>query len=134
LGHKPAPPRGRADRRGMMEARATARYVRVSPRKIRQLVDEVRGTDVGRALDMLDYASRPVAKTVSKLIRSAVANAVNMEGRVEVDDLYVKELTVGDGPRLKRWVPRARGRATPIIKRSSHITVVVAERKSAEAD
>jgi large subunit ribosomal protein L22 len=118
----------------MMEARATARYVRVSPRKIRQLVDEVRGTDVGRALDMLDYASRPVAKTVSKLIRSAVANAVNMEGRVEVDDLYVKELTVGDGPRLKRWVPRARGRATPIIKRSSHITVVVAERKSAEAD
>lgn len=118
-----------------MEARATAKYVGVSPRKIRQLVDEVRGADVGSALDLLDYTSRPVAKTVSKLIRSAVANAVNKEGRVEVDDLYIKELNVGDGPRLKRWVPRARGRATPIIKRSSHITVVVAERKSAgEAD
>ena len=114
-----------------MEAKATAKYVRVSPRKVRQLVDEVRGRAVGQALDLLDYTPRPVAKTVSKLIRSAVANAVSKEGRVEVDDLYVKELTVGDGPSMKRWVPRARGRATPIIKRSSHITVVVAERRGA---
>ena len=102
-----------------------------SPSKIRQLVAEVKGRNVGQALDLLDYTPRPVAKTVGKLIRSAVANAVNMEGRVEVDDLYIKELSVGDGPRMKRWVPRARGRATPIIKRTSHITVVVAERESA---
>jgi large subunit ribosomal protein L22 len=114
-----------------MEAKATAKYVRVAPRKIRQLVAEVEGRDVGRALDMLEYTPRPVAKTVGKLIRSAVSNAVNMEGRLEVDDLYIKELSVGDGPRMKRWVPRARGRATPIIKRTSHITVVVAEREGA---
>lgn len=120
-----------------MEAKAVAKHIRVAPRKIRQLAGEVKGRDVGDALDLLDYTPRPVAKTVGKLIRSAVANAVNMEGRVEVDDLYIKELIVGDGPRMKRWVPRARGRATPIIKRTSHITVIVAERKSAvgsEAD
>jgi len=112
-----------------MEAKAVAKYVRVSPRKIRQLVAEVKGRKVGHALDLLDYMPRPVAKKVGKLIRSAVSNAVNMEGRLEVDDLYIKELSVGDGPRMKRWVPRARGRATPIIKRTSHITVVVAERE-----
>lgn len=116
-----------------MEAKATAKYVRVSPRKVRQLVAEVRGRKVGQALDLLDYTPRPVAKTVSKLIRSAVSNAVNMEGRVDVDDLYIKRLVVGDGPRMKRWVPRARGRATPIIKRTSHITVVVAEKERAVA-
>ncbi len=124
-------PRRGALERGKMEAKAIARYVRISPRKARQLVDEIRGRDVGRALDLLDYTPRPVAKKVSKLIRSAVSNAVNVEGRVEVDDLYIKELFVDEGPRMKRWVPRARGRATPIIKRSSHITVVVAERESA---
>jgi large subunit ribosomal protein L22 len=112
-----------------MEAKAVAKYVRVSPSKIRQLVSAVKGCNVGQALDLLDYTPRPVAKTVGKLIRSAVSNAVNMEGRLEVDDLYIKELSVGDGPRMKRWVPRARGRATPIIKRTSHITVVVAERE-----
>ena len=116
-----------------MEAKATAKYVRVSPRKVRQLVAQVRGRNVGKALDLLDYTPRPVAKTVSKLIRSAVANAVNMEGRIDVDDLYIKLLVVGDGPRMKRWVPRARGRATPIIKRTSHITVVVAEKEGAAA-
>jgi large subunit ribosomal protein L22 len=116
-----------------MEAKATAKYVRVSPRKIRQLVASVKGRNVGQALDLLDYTPRPVAKTVSKLIRSAVSNAVNMEGRIDVDDLYIKRLVVGDGPRLKRWVPRARGRATPIIKRTSHITVVVAEKEGAAA-
>lgn len=116
-----------------MEARATARFVRVSPRKVRQLIDQIQGEEVGRALDLLDYIPRPIAKKVGKVLRSAVANAVNMEGRVEIDDLYVKELSVGDGPRMKRWVPRARGRATPIIKRTSHITVVVAERESGEA-
>jgi large subunit ribosomal protein L22 len=105
--------------------------VRVSPRKVRQLLDEVKGQNVGRALDLLDYTPRPVAKTVSKLIRSAVSNAVNIEGRIDVDDLYIKSLIVGDGPRMKRWVPRARGRATPIIKRTSHITVVVAEKEEA---
>jgi len=124
-------PRGRAELGWTMEARAVARYVRVSPRKVRLLIDEIKGQNVGRALDFLDYTKRPVARTVSKLRRSAVANAVNMEGRVDVDDLYIKELFVGDGPRLKRWVPRARGRATPIIKRTCHITVVVAEREGA---
>lgn len=120
-----------------MEAKAVAKYVRVSPRKVRQLVAEVEGQDIGQALDLLDYTPRPVAKTLGKLIRAAVSNAVNMEGRLEVDDLYIKELSVGDGPRMKRWVPRARGRATPIIKRTCHIKVVVAEREEAaesEAD
>jgi large subunit ribosomal protein L22 len=116
-----------------MEAKATAKYVRVSPRKVRQLLDEVKGRNVGQALDILDYTPRPVAKTVGKLIRSAVSNAVNIEGRIDVDDLYIKRLIVGDGPRMKRWVPRARGRATPIIKRTSHITVVVAEKEKAGA-
>lgn len=122
--------RGRAGCKEM-EAKATAKFVRVAPRKIRQLVSEVEGRNVGQALDVLEYTPRPVAKMVGKLIRSAVSNAVNMEGRLDVDDLYIKELSVGDGPRMKRWVPRARGRATPIIKRTSHITVIVAERESA---
>jgi large subunit ribosomal protein L22 len=108
-----------------MEARAVAKHVRVSPRKARQVIDEIRGQNVNSALNLLQFTPRYVAKTLNKLLKSAVANAVNMEGKVDVDSLFVKEAWVGPGPTLKRWLPRAQGRATPILKRTSHITIIV---------
>jgi large subunit ribosomal protein L22 len=111
-----------------MEARATARYVRVTPRKVNQLLDLVRGRDVEEALTTLTFSKRHISRRIEKLVRSAVANAVQAESRVEVEHLYVKEALVGPGPIMKRWLPRAHGRATPILKRTSHITIVLAER------
>ncbi|NNF05131.1 MAG: 50S ribosomal protein L22 [Candidatus Eisenbacteria bacterium] len=111
-----------------MEARALARYVRVAPRKVNQLLDLVRGQDVEAALVTLTFSKRHVSRQVEKIMRSAVANAVQAESNLDVEDLYVKEAIVGPGPIMKRWLPRAQGRATPIMKRTSHITIVVAEK------
>jgi large subunit ribosomal protein L22 len=111
-----------------MEARATARYVRVTPRKVNQLLDLVRGRGVEEALTTLTFSKRHVSRQMEKLVRSAVANAVQAEPKTDVEDLYVKEVLVGPGPIMKRWLPRAQGRATPILKRSSHITVILAEK------
>ena len=114
-----------------MEARATAQSVRVSPRKTNQVLDLVRGRDVESAIQLLTFTPKPVAKTVLKTLKSAVANAVVKEGRLNPEDLFVKECLVGPAPIMKRFLPRAQGRATPILKRSCHITIVVQAREGA---
>ncbi len=113
-----------------MEARAIARYVRVTPRKAGQVLDLVRGQDVELALTTLTFSSKQVAKKIEKTMRSALANAIQADSGIDVEDLYVKEALVGPGPIMKRWLPRAQGRATPLFKRTSHITIVLADKPS----
>jgi large subunit ribosomal protein L22 len=110
-----------------MEVKAQARFIRISPRKARLAVDAVRGKKVGEALNMLRYTAHRSAKVLTKVMRSAVANAEQNPG-IDVDTLYVKKIFVDAGPSLKRWTPRAMGRATRILKRTSHITVVLDEK------
>lgn len=110
-----------------MEAKATARMVRVSARKARLVVDLIRGKDVQTASNLLRYLNRGSARPVSKVLESAVANAINNYNMLE-EELYVKTGYVDEGPTLKRALPRARGRADTMKKRTSHITVVVGER------
>ena len=110
-----------------MEAKAKARFVRISPRKARVVADLVRGKDVGEALDVLSFTRRSAAPHIKKLIESAVANAKQASSAVDVDSLYVKQLTVDMGPmgHMRRWRPRAMGRATRVVKGMSHISVVL---------
>ena len=111
-----------------METRATSRFVRLTAQKARLVVDMIRGRPVEAALGILQYTPKRAAKVVAKTLRSAVANAEHGQ-RVDVDALYVKRVWVDEGPTGKRFTPRAHGRATPIFKRSSHITVIVDERR-----
>ena len=111
-----------------MEASAKTRYVRIAPRKARLVADLIRGRAVGDALNMLDFTPKKAAKILAKTLRSAVANAEN-PGNVDVDELFVRGAWVDEGPTQKRSLPRAQGRATRILKRSSHLTVVVGEKK-----
>ena len=113
-----------------MEAKAIARYVRVSPRKARVVVDLVRGKSVPQAQEILAFTNRGIAETVEKVLNSAVANAENLH-HVRPEALYVKECYVDEGPTLKRIRPRAKGSAARIRKRTSHITVIVATREEA---
>jgi len=110
-----------------MEVRAVSKYLRVSPHKARLVADLVRGKTVADALTTLKFTPKKSARFINKTLRSAVANAENTR-TVDVDTLYVKVILVDEGPRLKRWRPRAMGRATRILKRTSHITVVLAEK------
>ena len=103
---------------------ASARYVRITPMKARRVVDLVRGLGVEEALDLLRFAPQAAAETVYKVLQSAVANAQTTED-LDVDDLVVSVALVDEGPTMKRWRPRAQGRATRILKRTSHITLVV---------
>ena len=115
----------------MMEANAVAKYVRISPRKARQVVALVRGKSVDEALAILRFTAKKAAVPVSKTIRSAAANVAANEAkgeRIELHDLYVKAARVDGGPMWKRWRARAMGRAAPIRKRTSHIRVTVAEK------
>ncbi len=100
----------------------------MGPRKIRLIADVVKGQPVQVALDNLRYMSRTAARPLYKLIRSAVSNADQKEG-VDVDTLFIKTIMVDQGPTMKRWLPRARGRANRILKRTSHVTVVLDERQ-----
>ena len=113
-----------------MEARAIARYVRVSPRKARVVVDLVRGKSVMRAREILQYTNRAVAEDVEKVLNSAVANAEHQH-QVRAEQLFVKTAYVDEGPTLKRIRPRAKGSASRIRKRTSHITIIVAPREEA---
>ncbi len=110
-----------------MEAIAKARYVRISPRKTRQVVDLVRGRDVNEAYAILKATPRRASRLVEKTLRSAVANALNREEAedLDVDNLSIVRATVDEGPMLKRFRPRAMGRASRIRHRTSHITIVV---------
>jgi len=105
-----------------------AKFIRVSPRKVRLVVDQIRGKGVEEALNILKFVPKRSAAIVAKTLRSAVANAENTQS-VDVDRLYVKRVTVDEGGMWKRFIPRAMGRATRIRKRLSHITVVVDERE-----
>ena len=113
-----------------MEAKAIARYVRVSPRKARVVVDLVRGKSVIQAQEILAFTNRGIAETVEKVLNSAVANSENLH-HVRPEALYVKECYVDEGPTLKRIRPRAKGSASRINKRTAHITIVVATREEA---
>jgi large subunit ribosomal protein L22 len=108
-----------------MEARATAKYVRVTPRKADQVLQLIRGKRVDQATEILDFTPKHVARVIGKVMKSAVANAVAMEGKINVEELRVKHAVAGAGPTMKRFLPRAQGRATPLLKRTSHITIVV---------
>ena len=109
-----------------METRAAAKFIRVSPRKIRLVMDQVRGRKVEEALNILSFAPQKGARILKKLINSAVANA-EQNSDVDVDSLYIKRLYADEGPTMKRWRPRAQGRATRINKRTSHLTIIVDE-------
>ena len=112
-----------------MEVSATGKYIRISPRKVRLVTDTVRGKPVNEALAALRFLPQRGAKLVAKVVRSAVANAEN-NYNLAAEDLYIARIYVDEGPTLKRYRPRARGRAGPILKRSSHLTVVVDEKEA----
>lgn len=109
-----------------METIAKARFVHISPQKIRLVMDEVRGIKVDEAVQRLGYAPQKGARMLRKLVQSAIANAEQNAG-ADVDKLYIKRIYADEGPLMKRWRPRALGRATRIRKRTSHLTVVLDE-------
>ncbi len=110
-----------------MEARAQAKTVRISSRKVQLVIDLIRGKDVGEAFSILAYTPKAAAPMVEKLLKSAVANAEH-NYNLDTDNLYIKEIFVGEGPTMKRIRPRAQGSASQILKRTSHTTLVVAEK------
>jgi len=119
-----------------MEARATNKHIGTSPRKMRLVVDLIRGESVDKALEILHFSTKHAAKDAERVLRSAVSNLYNKdeESKHEPSDLYVKEAFVNSGPALKRIMPAPMGRAFRIRKRSNHLTIVVAlKRKLQEA-
>ncbi len=114
-----------------MESKAVARYIGSSPRKMRLVVDLIRGKSVGQALSILHFSPKHAAKDAEKAVRSAVANIMNRDdvGKVDEESLIVKEIFVDGGPVAKRVLPAPQGRAYRIRKRSNHITVVVATKE-----
>lgn len=112
-----------------MEAKAVAKYIRMSPRKVRRVADLIRGKNVGEALNILHYTPKAATTPLEKTLRSAVANMLNIEGssKVDPDDLYVKEIRIDEGVTLRRFRAASMGRAVRIRKRTSHITIKVAE-------
>ncbi len=110
-----------------MEARAEARYVRVSPQKARLVVDLIRGRNAGEAINILRATNKRIAPAVEKVLRSAIANAENRSSDVDVDKLVVAEAYVNEGPRLKRIRPAPMGRAFRYQRKMAHIAITVAE-------
>jgi len=109
-----------------METVAVAKYIRMSPQKIRLVADLIRGKKVEDALNLLSFTPKASAPLISKLLKSAVANAGQKKG-VDVDTLIVKSILVDEGPTMKRFRARAMGRGTEILKRSSHLKIIVEE-------
>ena len=109
-----------------MEVKAVTRYVRIAPRKVRIVTELVKGKSAEEALTILKFLPKKAARLVSKTLQSAVANA-EQNPNIDVDTLYIKRIYVDGGPTMKRWRARAMGRATRILKRSSHITIVLDE-------
>jgi large subunit ribosomal protein L22 len=112
-----------------MQAKAVSRYVRVSSLKVLKVSSAVKGKPVGAALSILKFMPQKAAKTLEKALRSAVANA-DQKPDVDVDRLIVRNITADEGPVLKRWGTKARGRGTRILKPTCHITVVLSEKSS----
>jgi large subunit ribosomal protein L22 len=111
-----------------MEARAEARFIRVSAQKARLVIDLIRGQQAGQALTILQGTNKRIAPTVEKVLRSAIANAENRSDDVDVDNLYVTEAYVNEGPRAKRIRPAPMGRAYRYQRRMAHIVVAVGEK------
>jgi len=108
--------------------KASATHIRISPRKVRMVVDTVRGKSVSQALSILGFTRKKAALPVQKLLKSAVANAAENDGISDVDTLVIDRIMVDEGPTLKRFMPRERGRATPIRKRTSNIRIILRAR------
>ena len=129
---RPAAKKTVARRGPATEAHAVMRGTRQSPYKMRLVIDQIRGKDVNEAIALLTFSKKHAAKQIEKVLRSAVANAeyrARDDGAgIDVDELFVKYAVINEGPKLKRFTPAAMGRATPIIKRTSHVEIVVAER------
>jgi large subunit ribosomal protein L22 len=119
-------------KRASVEAHALLRGTRQSPYKMRLVIDQIRGKDVNEALALLTFSKKHAAKQISKTLKSAVANAEQAArgtgAALDVDSLYIKHAVINEGPKLKRFMPAAQGRATPIQKRTSHVEIVVSER------
>ena len=113
-----------------MEVRAVSKYVRISPQKVRKVVGDLKGKPVESGLQKLKFMPQKAANILEKVIRSAVANA-DQNADIDIDLLVIRNITADQGPTLKRWKARARGRGTRVLKRTSHITVILAEEKSA---
>ena len=111
-----------------MEAKAIAKTVRIAPRKVRLVVDLIRGKSVAEAAAILRLTPKGSSVVVEKVLKSAAANALNLNSKLDEDMLYVKEIRIDEGPRLKRVWFRARGRADQLLKRMCHITVIVDEK------
>ena len=112
----------------MQQAKAIARTIRIAPRKVRLVVDLIRGKQVGEAVAILRHTPKAASPVVEKVLKSAVANAEHNYD-LDVNNLVISEVFVDEGPTLKRFRPRAQGRASAINKRTSHITIVVSEKK-----
>ena len=110
-----------------MEVAAKLKHARISPQKCRLVADQVRGLPVERALEVLSFSTKKAAGMIKKVLESAVANAEHNEG-ADIDELKVKTIFIDQGPTMRRWRPRAKGRVNHIIKRTSHITVMVGEK------
>ncbi len=110
-----------------MESLAKLRFARVSPQKARLVADQVRGLQVERALETLRFSAKKPARIIRKLLESAVANAEHNDG-ADIDELKIATIMVDEGPTMKRMKPRARGRADRILKRTSHVTIRVADK------
>lgn len=111
-----------------MESKAILKYVRIAPRKMRLVADQVRGKRLEDALSILEYSLKGSAKPIEKTLKSAVSNMLNRPEakKLDTDSIWIKAITIDEGPTLKRWMPRAMGRATRINKRTSHLVVVLA--------
>lgn len=113
----------------MVEVVAKLRRLRIAPRKVRLVADLIRGKKVDEAINILTFLNKKAAKPVLKLLKSAIANAEH-NFKLKKDNLFISKITVDEGPKFKRWMPRARGRADLILKRTSHITLVLSEKES----
>jgi len=109
-----------------MELRAAAKYIRMSPRKVRIVADNITGQPVEKAINQLTFTPKKAARILLKVLNSALANA-EQNADIDVDTLYVKKVCVDQGPTMKRWRARAQGRAYRIYKRSSHVMIVLDE-------
>lgn len=110
-----------------MKCKATARHIRMSPRKVRLVADTIRGKKVTEAIATLDYTHKAAARTVRKILKSAMANAENNHSVDRVEEMKIEKVFVDGGPTLKRFRARAMGRAARILKRTSHITIVLSD-------
>jgi len=117
------------------QARAFQRSTRQSPYKMRLVIDQIRGKSVNEALALLAFSKKHAAKQIEKVVKSAVANAEyaarNENATLDVDELFIKHAVINEGIKMKRWTPAAMGRATPVLKRTSHVEIIVAERAAA---